>query len=69
MSIEVLYSKQFQQGFLDLNYGIIDIEMLSKIVPARDHKDPCDLLLICQSINQDIQIMTNDRKILSYTKF
>lgn len=66
MTISEFYFMQQNHGFKNLDYSIEEIEMLSKIIPLKDHRDPVDLLLICQSLNQNIKIITNDKFILQY---
>ena len=68
MSISEFYYMQQSHGFKELDYGIIEIEMLSKIIPIKDHKDPVDLLLLCQLATNKIDIITNDRNINLYNK-
>ncbi len=63
ISISEFYFNVQQHGFKELDYGIVEIEMVSKIVPVPNHKDPVDFMLICQSLNHNIKIITNDENI------
>ncbi|TAF72982.1 MAG: PIN domain-containing protein [Bacteroidetes bacterium] len=65
-SLTELRNKQLEQSFLTLEISITDFNLLSKIEPIKNHKDPCDLLLICQCINLNFELITNDRNIIKY---
>lgn len=66
MTISEFYFKLEKHGFKELDYGIVEIEMVSKIIPVANHKDPVDFMLICQSLNNNNPIITNDRNIHIY---
>lgn len=68
MNLTEFYSTQQKHGFKDLDFGMIELEMVSKIVPVKNHKDPVDFMLICQSLNNNIEIITNDKNINLYNK-
>ncbi|TAF72839.1 MAG: PIN domain-containing protein [Bacteroidetes bacterium] len=48
MNLHEFYLIQQKHGFKDLDFGMIELEMVSKIVPVKNHKDPVDFMLICQ---------------------
>lgn len=66
MNLHEFYSAQQKHGFKDLDFGMVELEMVSKIVPVKNHKDPVDFMLICQSLNNNIEIITNDKNINLY---
>lgn len=66
MNLNEFYLTQQKHGFKDLDFGMIELEMVSKIVPVKNHKDPVDFMLICQSLKNNIEIITNDKNINLY---
>lgn len=66
MNLNEFYLTQQKHGFKDLDFGMIELEMVSKIVPVKNHKDPVDFMLICQSLKNNIENITNDKNINLY---
>lgn len=42
------------------------LEVMEKIEPRPDHKDPFDLLILAQAMSESAMLVTRDAKLLSY---
>jgi PIN domain nuclease of toxin-antitoxin system len=61
---ETLDMQQQTNGVQFLPISLVDILALSKL--PQHHRDPFDRLLIAQSVNHDLTLITNDSKIQKY---